>query len=80
MENRIEKLQEDYLRFCLNLLRKIPEDAIDYSLYAVYVNAMHKELKDGIATYFQNYKIEEIKEIEYEIEKIRLRLESKLGN
>ncbi len=76
--DRIEKIKMEYFNFFLTLLQKIPTEDLDHSATLNALCLLREELYNGIDDYFKNFKTQGIIEVEYEIEKIRVELESKL--
>ena len=74
---KITKIQEEYFVFCLSLLQRIPEENMDDTSSVTAAYLLRDELKNGIVSYLHNLKTEEILTLEFEIQKIKLKLESK---
>ncbi len=75
-DNRITKVQEEYFEFCLLLLQKIPDEEIQRNELSLKMYQFRDELKIEIINYMKGFKGELIKEVEAEIEKLRITQEN----
>lgn len=72
-QNRIYRLQEEYFEFCLGLFRKVPQGSVNAEVL-IKLYQLKEQLKDEITQFHENCKCEAIKEVEREIEKLRMKL------
>jgi hypothetical protein len=74
IENRIEKIQQKYFEFCLELLQKTPKEDLEENKLVLKAYRLKDELAKAVTENRKNCKSESIKTLEEEIAKIRVAL------
>ena len=76
-DNRIVKLQQQYFDFCTELIKKLPHDTVDTDALMMKAFGYRDELEKEIIHKEMNCKNEAIREIEREIEQLKIALDKK---
>jgi hypothetical protein len=80
IKEQINKIQEEYFEFCMQLLQKIPkENSTDLEQLEKRIYLFKIKLREDILKHFKNFKDESIRNLEEEIIELREKLQRRIN-